>query len=93
MINQIGNIIEGTFTPDGKRNGFCITYNGIQNEIYVGWYKNDVKTGNWMSLGAEDFSVKEKGYYEDGRYVGYKRDHKEYKYFMARNVFMYEQSS
>ena len=44
-----------------------------------------------MSLGAEDFSVKEKGYYEDGKYVGYKRDHKEYKYFMARNVFMYEQ--
>ena len=46
-----------------------------------------------MSLNADDFQVKEKGFYEEGRYVGYKRDHEEYKYFMARNIFMQEKAT
>ena len=30
-VNQFGNIYEGTFTPDFKMHGFCVSYLGEQN--------------------------------------------------------------
>ena len=48
MINQFGNVCEGTVTPDGKMNGFCILYVGAADEIHVGWHRHDRRHGNWM---------------------------------------------
>jgi len=41
--------VEGIYTKDGKRNGWCITFNGYYNTINYGWYKDDLKEGNhWV---------------------------------------------
>jgi len=38
-------------------NGFCISYIGKTNEITMGWYKNNLREGNFLSIDGEDFSV------------------------------------
>ena len=54
MVNQFGNIFEGTMTPKGRIHGFCVTFIGYNNTIYAGWYWDGKSYGNWMSIDAED---------------------------------------
>ena len=47
VVNADGSITEGMFTPDGKRNGWCITFDGQKVIFYYGWYLNDKRVGNY----------------------------------------------
>ena len=69
-VNYFGNIFEGHFTPNFKMSGFCVTYLGNNNKISAGWYRNNVRHGNWMSLNGHDLSIIESGWYKDGYHVG-----------------------
>ena len=57
IINSYGNIFEGTITPDGKRNGFCLAYIGYTIEIEIGWYENDLINGNYMKVNGNSFAI------------------------------------
>jgi len=54
------------FTEDGRRNGWCITYNGLEDVIYYGWYIDDVKTGNYWNINVSDWTIvsERTGWYE-----------------------------
>ena len=43
---------------------------GSENAIYVGWYKNNKRHGNWMHLRGNDMCVMEEGYYRDNKREG-----------------------
>ena len=43
MIDEEGNIFEGVFTPDGKRNGFCVKFSSLTKKYYIGFYQDDKK--------------------------------------------------
>ena len=88
MINQFGNIFEGSITDDGKINGFCVTYLGVMQQIEVGWYKNSRKHGNWMCIDTKDMSVNEEGWYHDDKHVDEMRDDDEYMNFTKDDVFV-----
>ena len=72
MVNTNGTITEGTFTEDGKRNGWCITFIGSQNAICYGWFKNDIKVGNYCKVKLFDLKIDEKvtGYYKNKKKIG-----------------------
>jgi len=86
-IEENGNIYEGNFTTDGYMNGFCIGFSGRYNEIEMGWFKNDMETGNQIKLNAHDMSIKCSGWYEDGKRVGFMKHHEKYKRFSISNIF------
>ena len=80
---------EGTFSPDFKINGFCIQYLGTFNAIFVGWYKNSQKYGNWMSLSGENFSIIQQGWYDErGVRTGPMKDEGIYKKFTKGDIFL-----
>ena len=87
-INEYGNIYEGSFTSDFKINGFCVSFIGSSNEIWVGWYKNRVPHGNWMSLDGSNLSIINSGWYEKGCNVGPMRDDEKFKKFTIRDIFI-----
>ena len=84
-----GNIFEGTVTPDGKMNGFCISFIGGCDCIDVGWYRDNKMNGNWMSFKAfkNDIVFKESGWYEGGQRVGPMKDDDVYKKFLVEDIF------
>ena len=87
-INSTGNIYEGVFTKDLKINGFCVCTIGHRNMIYLGWYKNNLRNGNWMSVNGKDLKVIESGWYkEDQRIEDMKEDEVLKKTFTANQVF------
>ena len=59
MINRFGNIFEGIMTPDGKLNGFCVSFFGNSGHICAGFYKNDKIFGNFMQITAKTLGVHE----------------------------------
>ena len=67
MINSFGNVFEGVVTPDGRMNGFCVTYLGRLNMINAGWHQSNAMKGNWMSMNADDLSIRKSGYYDTKR--------------------------
>ena len=67
VIKDNGVIIEGNFTNDGKMHGWCATFDGHQNSIYIGWYQNDSRQGNYVELRPGDLTVKAGG--KSGWYV------------------------
>jgi len=70
VITDKGTIIEGNFTPDGKKNGWCIIFAGQTNAIYMGWFKDDLITGNFMELRARDRYIVTSGWYQKNRRIG-----------------------
>ena len=50
-------------------NGFCVSYLGKKNLINVGFYKDNKRNGNWMSINGSDFSVIESGWYRKDQKV------------------------
>ena len=85
MLNQKGHIYLGQMKPNGKISGFCITFIGHTKIIDVGWYKNSLMWGNWMSLYADDLTKPIiSGWYEDGQRVGNMKPDKDYKLFNIR---------
>jgi len=72
VITEYGTISEGNFTPDGKRNGWCVTYSGNTDTIFIGWFKDDKATGNFMELLGSSMAVSfyRSGWYEDDKRVG-----------------------
>jgi len=87
LVNQSGNIIEGTVKPDGKMNGFCITFDTLQNLIHVGWYINNKRNGNWMQLKAWDMTVSESGWYFNDERKGSMKYHAEFQRFSPYDIF------
>ena len=90
MVNQFGNIYEGTLTPDGKLNGFCVSFIGSDMLIEVGWYWNNVMVGNRMQVDGSDLSVIGEGYYING----YKRSFHmikdiKHKNFSIKDIFLF----
>jgi len=83
-VNYFGNIYEGNFTPNFKMNGFCVSFIGNANEIRIGWYKDNISHGNCMIINAQDLSLKESGWYEEGMRVGEMKNHKIYKKFQIK---------
>ena len=61
-------MVEGNFTPDFKKNGFCICYNQEKGHvIQVGWYRNDLLEGNFMKINGKDMTIIKSGYrHKDG---------------------------
>jgi len=49
----------GKIDPQGHLNGFCIIFNMFFNLIDVGWYKDNMKHGNWMQVQVWDMEVKQ----------------------------------
>ena len=47
-------------------NGFCVVYIGSKNMIHLGFYNNDLRNGNWMSMNGTNYDVIESGWYKDG---------------------------
>ena len=86
MTNRFGNIFDATITH-GKMNGFCILYIGSINEIHVGWYKNNMAHGNYMSLSGTDLRILESGWYEKGERKGDMRADRQYPPFAEYEVF------
>lgn len=80
-INNNGIIFEASFSSDEKLNGWCISYIGYANQIHIGWYLNNKKHGNWMSLDGTEMTIKESGWYENNQRVGPMRRHHLYKMF------------
>jgi len=48
IIDELGNITEGYFTPDGHRNGFCVKTSSITKSLFLGIYENDKVVGEFM---------------------------------------------
>ena len=71
-------------------NGFCIVYIGFTNEIQVGWYNNNIIHGNYMTLDAEDMSIRQSGWYENGIRKGEMKRDPKLKMFSKHDVFDYE---
>jgi len=68
-------------------NGWYISFLGHNNNIHLGWYKNNIIHGNWMCLNGLDMSVISSGWYENGiRIKDMKEDH-QYKNFSIYDVF------
>jgi len=88
MVNPYGNIFEGTITPSGKVNGFCITYIGSKDHIDAGWYQNNSIHGNWMSFNGKDMSVRESGWYEEGKRISDMKNHSKLKKFTISDIFV-----
>jgi len=70
VIYDDGTICEGNFTFDGKREGWCISFQGHKKSISIGWYNNDIRHGNFIEFNAEDMKMKACGWYEYSRYWG-----------------------
>ena len=80
MINQFGNIFEGTIPQNGKINGFCVFFIGNlvledNSIIHVGWFKDNQKHGNCMKLRARDLEILQSGWYEENQHIGPMRHH------------------
>ena len=75
LINQLGNVYEGTITPDCRINGFCISYIARTGMIEIGWYKNNIKHGNWMQIDGDDMMIWDSGNYDNGIRIGEMRNH------------------
>ena len=71
VINDNGSITEGIHKEDGKRNGWCITFVGFKNIINWGWYKDNLKNGNFwqFNLKTMEYNHFITGYYEDDKWV------------------------
>ena len=50
-------------------NHFCISYFGLKNQICAGWYKNDLREGNWMKMKGTDLTIIESGWYSNNERV------------------------
>ena len=88
LVNQMGNIFCGTFTPDLKMEGFCIIYLGNSDLIEAGWFTRNVKNGNCMSLHAHDLTVYETtGWYLDGVRIGHMKPDRRWPPFTRANIF------
>ena len=48
LIDELGTINEGIYTPEGKRVCFHIKYNGVTNRIYLCNYKDGKEDGVFM---------------------------------------------
>ena len=71
MIDKYGTIYEGMFEPDLQRTGFQISYRGLDNSIFAGWYVKNRRHGNFLHLKGDDLSIsKETGWYSDGKFIG-----------------------
>ena len=89
MIDDYGNIYEGTFLANGKANGFCIGYSGKYNEIEMGWYVDDRLYGNWMKLNAADMSIICSGWYDDNICLSpMKPYHRSFQYFQIEDIIL-----
>jgi len=52
-------------------NGFCVCYNGYVEIIDVGWYKNNLMHGNWMSFDPKNnMKIRKSGWYRNGIRLG-----------------------
>ena len=65
MITEKGYIIEGVVNTEGRRDGWCVKYSGYSDCIYVGWYKDGIRYGNYMEIDAKDMSIKVSGWYKN----------------------------
>ena len=73
VITEYGTITEGNFTPDGRRNGWCVTYCGNTLTVVIGWFEKDKAVGNFMELLANSamaVSFYRSGWYENDKRVG-----------------------
>ena len=68
-VSLQGNIHIGNFTSDFVKDGWCISFMGQVNCIYVGWYKNNKRHGNWMVLHADDLTTKVSGFYQEDEWA------------------------
>ena len=88
LVNQFGNIYEGSIDKSGRINGFGICYLGTKNLIDFGWYENSIVHGNWMRLNGEDLTImNESGWYQDGIRVSKMKSHSKLKNFTINNIF------
>ena len=66
-VNEQGDIYEGNFNKDFERDGFCVSYLGNEKAIQVGWYRNNLRHGNWMLVNGQDMSVTESGWFQSDK--------------------------
>jgi len=64
-----------------KINGFCVSFIGSMDKIHMGWYKNNLRNGNWMMIDGIDMSVIESGWYTDDVWKEDMKDDEELKNF------------
>ena len=53
----------------------------------MGWYKNNVRHGNWMAINGHDMKIIESGWFEDGVRIGDMKDDHIYKNFTREDIF------
>ena len=87
MITEKGYIIEGIINTEGQRDGWCVKYSGYTDIIYVGWYREGLRNGNYMEINAGDMSVRVSGWYKNDRRIGKMREDSKYQVFDIENVF------
>ena len=63
---------------------------GEHDSIYMGWYKNNMKHGNWMSINAHTMHIRISGWYEENIRIGNMKDHDELKRFSRADIFVDE---
>ena len=74
-------------------NGWCITYSGFTNSIFVGWFVNDSIFGNFIEIIGNDHKLisTRSGYYENDERLGNLRsDCKEFKLVDISDLFIKE---
>ena len=74
-IHYDGSIYEGNIHSDLQLNGFCIIYSGRENVIGAGWYKNNLRHGNYMAVNGDSLNVIEQGYYANDKKVSAMKDY------------------
>jgi len=75
-------------TPGQELDGWSIVFLGYSSEIWVGWYQNNIRVGNWMSLKGDDFAILESGWYEDNGRKGDMKSDSRYKKFTRKDIFL-----
>jgi len=90
LVNKIGNIYVGNFTPEFQLHGFVLTYNGKANTIMACWYKNNVRHGNYMYLNGTNMTILESGFHEEGKSTVDMKDDPVYKKFTRGDIFDYD---
>ena len=81
LINNKGDIYEGAFATNFQKHGFCVSFSSHSNKITLGWYKNNVRNGNWMSLNGDDLEIIEQGWYQNDQCIGGMKEDNLYKLF------------
>jgi len=55
--------------------------------MVVGWYKNNLKHGNWMMLKASNKSILKSGFFRNNIRLGDMKDDEKYKNFNRDQIF------